>query len=78
MDVAVLFALISNQINTLSSSTTQKDTLTPPDPNTVVLTNRRDLTLGGEHSTKTGGMWTLKDEISLPKFYEILINTELK
>ena len=32
----------------------------------------------GRHSTKIGDMWTLKHEISSPKFYENLIKTELK
>ena len=48
------------------------------DPSTVVLDNIRALPLDREHSTKIGGMWTLKDEISSPKFYELLIKTELK
>ena len=73
-----MFAVLSNQIDTMSYSPTQNDTSTPPDPNIVVTYNRRAPTLEGGHSTKTGGMWTLKDEISLPKFYDILINTELK
>ena len=34
--------------------------------------------LGGGHYTKIGGIWTLKHEISPPKFYEILIKKELK
>ena len=70
--------LIMNQTNIPKSSPTQKDTLTPPDPTTVVPTNRRATPLEGVHSTKFGGMWTLKHEIGSPKFYEILINTELK
>ena len=34
--------------------------------------------LEGGHSTKIRGMWTLKHEISSPKFYELLIKTEIK
>ena len=49
-------------------SPTQKDTLTPPNPTTVVLTNRRDPPLEGGHSTKIGGIWTLKHDISSPNF----------
>ena len=30
------------------------------------------------NSTKNGGMWTLKQDIISPKFYELLIKTELK
>ena len=68
----------SNQINTMSSSPTQKDTSTTPDPTTVVPDNRRAPPLEGGHSTKIGGIWTLKHEIIPPKFYELLIKTELK
>ena len=32
----------------------------------------------GGQSTKIGVMWTLNHEISLPRFYELLTNTELK
>ena len=63
--------------------------LTPPvsrDPDALVntsglervLTNRRGQPLKGGHSTKICGMWTLKHEIRSPKFYELLIKTELK
>ena len=68
----------SNQINTMSPSPTQNDTSTPPDPTTAVPAHRRDPPLEGGHSTKIGGMWTLKHEISSPKFYELLIKKELK
>ena len=44
----------------------------------MVPANRRAPILEGGHSTKIGEMWTLKHEISSPKFYEILIKTELK
>ena len=79
-----MFAVISehinksNQINTMSSSPTQKDTLIPQDPTTAVPYNRRDTPLEGGDSTKIGGMWILKHDISSPKFYELLIKTELK
>ena len=67
-----------DQTNISKSSPAQKDTLTPPDPTTVAQTNRRAPPLEGGHSTKIGGMWTLKHEISSPKFYELLIKIELK
>ena len=38
--------------NISKSSPAQKDTLTPPDPTTMVLTNRRDPPLEGVHYTK--------------------------
>ena len=65
----------SNQINTMSSSTTHKDMFTPLDPTTVVPSHRRAPALEGGHYTKIGGMWTLKHEIISPKLYELLIKT---
>ena len=38
----------------------------------------RDPPLDGGNSTRIGGMWTLKHDIISPKFYELLIKTELK
>ena len=32
----------------------------------------------GGHHTKIGSMWTFKYDMSSPKFYELLIKTELK
>ena len=58
-NLQVLTALMMDQANIYKSSSTQKDTSTPPDPTTVVLINRRDPPLEGVHSTKIGGMWTL-------------------
>ena len=40
-----------------------------------VTADRRAPLLEGGHSTKIGSMWTLKHEISSPKFYELLIKT---
>ena len=64
--------------NNSKFSPAHKDTSTRPDPTTVLPANRRDPPLYGEQYTKIGGMWTLKREISSPKFYDILIKTELK
>ena len=47
-------------------------------PTTMVPDNKKDPPLKGGHSTKNGCMWNLKHDISSPKFYEILIKTELK
>ena len=44
----------------------------------MISANKSDTPLEGGHSTEIGGMWTLKHDISSPKFYEILIKTELK
>ena len=73
-----LTAMMIDKNNISKSSPSQKDTSTPPDPTTVVLTNRRAPPLERGHSTKIVGMWTLKHEISSPKFCELLIQTELK
>ena len=51
--------LMMDQTNISKSSPAQKDTLTPPDPTTVVQTNKRAPTLEGGHSTNIGGTWTL-------------------
>ena len=74
----VFTIFMMDQTNIPKSSPTQKDTSTPSYPTTVVPTNRRDPPLEGGYYTKIVGMWTLKHEISSPKFYEILIKKELK
>ena len=68
-NLKVLTAFIMDQTNNSKFSLAQKDTLTPPDPTTVVHSNRRDTPLDGGHSTNIGGMWTLKHEIRSPKLY---------
>ena len=73
-----LTTFMTDQTNISKSSPAQKDTSTPPEPTTVVQTNKRAPQSKGGHSTKIGGMWTLKHEIISPKFYELLIKTELK
>ena len=77
-DIQKLTTFMMNQAKISKSSPAQKDTSTTPDPTTVVQTNRRDPPLKGGHSNNIGGMWTLKHEIISPKFYELLINKELK
>ena len=66
------------QTNNSKFSPSQKDTLTPLDPIIVLPYNMRSPSLYGGHSTKIGSIWTLKHDIILPKFYELLIKTELK
>ena len=44
----------------------------------MVPDNKIDPLLEGGQSTKIGGMWTLKHNISSPKLYELLIKKELK
>ena len=67
-----------DQTNISKYSLAQKDTSTNPDHTTAVQTNRRAPPLEVGHSTNIGGMWTLKNKISPPKLYEIIIKTELK
>ena len=77
-DFKEMLTAITNQINTLKSSPTQKDSLKALDPPTMVLANRRATSLFGGKSKNIGSMWTLKHDISSPKFYELLIKIELK
>ena len=83
-DFKTMFAVLSdhinksNQINTVSSSPNHKDTFTLQEPTSVVPAFRRAPPSEEGHSTIIGGMLTLKHEIISPKFYELLIKTELK
>ena len=47
-------------------------------PTTAVLANNKDPPLECGRFTNNGGMWIFKHEISSPKFYELVIKTELK
>ena len=67
-----------DQINIIKSYPSQRDSPKPKDPITAFLAISRDITLVCGHYTKIIGMWTLKNEISSSKFYELLIKTELK
>ena len=64
-----------DQIKIYKSSPDKKGSPKDQYPTTVVPAKKRAPPLKGGHSTKIGGMWTLKHEISSPKFYEILIKT---
>ena len=77
-NLQVLTAFMMDQTNISKFSPSQKDTSTAPDPTTVVKSNRMAPSLEGGNSTKMCGMWTLKHEISSQKFYELLVNIELK
>ena len=70
-----LTAFMIDQTNNSKTSPTHKDTSTTKDPITVVRAKKRGPPLEAGHSNKMGGMWTLKHEISLLKFYELLIKT---
>ena len=73
-----MLAEITDQINTLVSSPNQNDSPKPLDTINLALPNRRATPLYGGQSTKIGGMWNLKHDISSPRFYELLIKTEIK
>ena len=60
-----MLTAITDQINILKYLPTQKDSLNPLDPTTVVLDNRRFPPLDGGQSMKIGGMWTLKHETEI-------------
>ena len=64
-----------DQTNILKASPSHKDKSTPLEPTTTVQTNRRAPPLEGGISENIGGMWTLKHEISSPRFYDLLIKT---
>ena len=62
---------IMDQINTFKSFPTHNYSPKTPEPTNVVPTTRRDTPSDGGQSTKIGGMWTLKHDISSPRFYKI-------
>ena len=64
-----------DHVNIFKSSPDHKYSPKAQDHNTLVPYNRRAPPLDGGDSTKICGMWTLKHEISSPKFYELLIKT---
>ena len=47
-------------------------------PNTVLPSNKKAPPLEGGNSIEIGGMWTLKNEIRPPKYYELLIKKDIK
>ena len=70
-----MLTAITDQIKTIKSSPTQKDSTKLPDPTTVLPTKIKGSPLDGGQSTKISGMWTRKHGIRSPKFYELLIKT---
>ena len=73
-----MIASIIDHIKISKSSPEKKDSPKAQYPNTVVPANKKARQLKGGHYTKIGGMWTIKHDIITPKFYELLINTELR
>ena len=77
-DLTTMITPITYHIKMLKSSPDKKDSPNNQDPTTVVPANKKAPQLEGGHSKDIGGILTLKHEISSPKFYELLIKTELK
>ena len=76
--LTVMITSMMDQIKTSKYSPDKKDSPKSQYPTTVVPDTKKASPLEGGHSTKIGGMWTLKREISSPKFYELLIKTDIK
>ena len=77
-DLTGMIASMMDQINIYKSSPYSKGSPKTHDPTTEVAANKKAPPLEGGHYTKNGGIWNIKNEISSPKFYELLIKTELK
>ena len=73
-----MIASITDQVKFSNSSIDKKYLNNSRDPTTLVPDNKKAPPLECGHSTKIGGMCILKHDIISPKFYEILIKTELK
>ena len=71
--IASSITSMMDQEKTFKYSPTQKCQPNTPEHNTVIPANKRAPPLEGRNSTKNGGMWTLKHEISSPKLYELLV-----
>ena len=77
-DLTEMIASMMDQIKISKHSPDKNDSPKAHNPTTVVPANNKAPPLEGRHYTKIGYMWTLKHDISSPKFYELLIKTELK
>ena len=77
-DLIAMIASMMGQIKISKSSLDKKDSPKQQDTTTLVPDNKKALPLEGGNSTKMGGMWNLKNEISSPTFYELLVKIKLK
>ena len=73
--LTVNIASMMDQIKISKYSPEKKDLPKSQDPTTVVPANNKAPPLEGGNSTNIGVMWSLKHDISSPKFYELLIKT---
>ena len=74
-DLEEMIASMMDQIKIHKYSPDKKDSPKFQDPTTVFLDNNKAPPLEGRHYMEIGGIWTLKDEISSSKLYELLIKT---
>ena len=77
-DLTGMITSIIYQIKFSKSSPDKKDSPKAHDYTTMFPSNKKAPPLEGGHSTKIGGMWNFKHEISSTKLYELLIKKELK
>ena len=73
-----MITTIMDQIKISKSSPDKKDWPKAKDLTTVVPANKRAPPLEGGNYMKIGGMWNIKHENISPKFYKLIINTQLK
>ena len=77
-DFKEMLSAITYNINTLKLLPNKKESPNILDPTTLGPDNNRDQPLDSGQPKKIGGMFTLKHEISSPKFKKLFIKTELK
>ena len=76
-----LMEVIENMMSQNQKSNSLPENMDSPksqDTTTALPANKKYPSLEGGHYTNIGGMWTLKNEIISPKFYELLIKTKTK
>ena len=77
-DLTGMIASMMDQIKISKSSIDKKGSPKDQDHTTLAPANKKDPPPEGGYSTKIGGMWTLKHEISSTKVNELLIKIDLK
>ena len=77
-DIIAMIKSIMNQTKISKFSLTHKDSPKTHDPTTLVPANSKVPPFIGRYYKKIGCTLTLKHDIILPKFYELLMKTWLK
>ena len=67
-DLTEMIVSMMDQIKIYKSSLDNKDSPKAQESTTLVPANKKAPPLEGGHSTKIGSIWTLKNDISSPKF----------